>query len=367
MDSIHSKHFERLAKLCKHTLHTSACMRTLWCARCIITAAQTDLERARRSLEAEGGPDASACMRDRAWNLARLQYATTRRRVNDTMRRDWQRQERERLWDEGHRWYVAQHGRIPFDPETCSPCIVCAKMTKQSQQYAQSTVCLTTAWWEREGALVEEEMVVPETPPRPLASGGRPPQSETKQTSYLAEFIQSWRSMRTVSDEERRSREDRYKLDRAIRRKYDLPDDYELEEEMLAIPLPAPHAKHLHRQMQNSEHAAERRANRHKRRAEDYRSCRSSLALSELAREVEVDEAELERLRLEAEAAELRRLVSVVASEVGYLYFVGEMGLLERWKEEFRVSDLDLIQRQMENGVYVGHEDEVEGEVEEEL
>ncbi|KAF3047184.1 hypothetical protein E8E12_011579 [Didymella heteroderae] len=274
------------------------------------------------------------------------------------MRKDWQRQERERLWDEAHQWYLSKHVDIPFDLETCSPCIVCATLKKQSRPYTKPVVSLTTAWWEHEGALVEEELTVPETPPCSLAKAPRPPQSQPRanQPSCIAGLIKSWRSMRAVSDEQRRIWEDRYKLDRAIRRKYDLPDDYEIEAELFENPIPASHARYHHRQLQNGEHAAERRAKRHKRRTEDYRPCRSSLALSELVDDVNTDEAGLESLRLEEEAAELRRLAGVVATEVGYLYFVGEIGLLERWRDDVERSNLDLIQRQTENGVQVGEE-----------
>lgn len=367
MYDICSNHPERAASLCKHSLHLSAPPRALLCPQCVISAAQTDLERARKKLEAEGGADASACMRDRSWNVARLRYAATKRRVKNTMQRDWQRQERERLWDEAHQWYLAQHGHIPTDLESCSPCIVCATIKKQSQRYAKPIVSLTTAWWEREGALREEEIVIPKTPPRSKAGKQGPPPPTAGSPSYLADFIKSWRSMRAVSDEQRRIWEGRYKLDRAIRRKYDLPDDYEIEPELFANPLPASHARYHHRQTQNGEHAAKRRANRYKRRAEGYRPSRSSLALSELANDVEMDEVELEKLRLEEEAAELRRLADVVATEVGYLYFVGEMGLLERWRDDFETSNLDLIQRQTENGMYVGHMDEEHVRTEEEM
>ncbi|KAF1927797.1 uncharacterized protein M421DRAFT_64423 [Didymella exigua CBS 183.55] len=361
MYNIYSNHTERIASVCKHSLHLSAPPHILQCPHCSISAAQEDLERARRKFEGEGGADASAYMRDRAWNIARLQYTAAKRRFKKITQRDWQRQERERLWDEGHQWYLSQHGHVASGLGTCSPCIICATLERRNQRYAKPVVSLTTAWWEREGALVEEVMVVPETPPRALAKTPRLAQAQPRASkrSYLAEFIKSWRSMRTVSDEQRRVWEDRLKLDRVIRQKYDLPDDYEIEAELFENPLPASHARHHHRQLQNGEHAAERRAKRLKRRAEGYRPCRSLLALSEILKDKEMDAAELEELRLEEEAVKLQRLVDVAATEVGFLYFVGEMGLLERWRAEFECSSVDLIQRRSENGVYIGYiEDE---------
>ncbi|KAF3048484.1 hypothetical protein E8E11_009414 [Didymella keratinophila] len=223
------------------------------------------------------------------------------------------------------------------------------------------SVSRITAWWEHDGALVEEERIMPETPPRSLAKTPRSPQlqPQTTKPSYLADLIKSWRSMKALSDEQRQIWEDRYRLEQAIQRKYDLPDEYVVEPALFESPIPASHARYHHRQILTGRHAAERRANRRKRRAEGYRPSRSSLALSELVSDMEIDEAELEKLRQEEEAAELRRAADVVATEVGYLYFVGELGLLERWRDEFEASNLDLIQRQTENGVYVGHvEDE---------
>lgn len=276
------------------------------------------------------------------------------------MQKDWARQERERLCEEAHQWYFSEHGKIPSDPETCSPCLVCAKLRGQSLPYKKPDTARTTTWWEHDGALVEEELVIPETPPRSLVKTPRSPQSQpqTKKPSYLANLIKSWRSMKVLSDEQRRLWEERNMLEQAIRRKYDLPEDYEVEHELFESPIPASHARYHHRQFLNGKYAAERRANRYKRRAEDYKPSRSSLALSELVNDVDLDKAGLERLKQEQEAAELQRLADVTATEVGYLYFVGELGLLERWRDDFEASNLDLIQRQTENGVYVGHVEE---------
>jgi hypothetical protein len=369
MYDLSAHHGEKTGTACKHSLHLSASPRTLHCPQCTITAAQTDLERTRKKFEAEGSANASAYMRDRAWNMARLQYTATKRRVKRMLQKDWHRQGQERLWDGAHQWYLSQHGNIPSDPETRSPCIVCARLRDENQRYTMPAVSRTRAWWEHDGALVEEVLLLPETPLRSLAKTPRSPQpqSQAKKPSYLADLIKSWRSMKTLSDEQRRAWEDRFKLEQAIRRKYDLPENYEVEPELFESPIPASHARYHHRQLLTGRHAAERRANRHKRRAEGFRPSRSSLALSELINDIEMDEVELRKLRQEEEAAELRRLADVVATEVGYLYFVGQLGLLERWRDAFETSNLDLIQRQTENGVYVGYVGEEHVETEEEM
>jgi hypothetical protein len=138
-----------------------------------------------------------------------------------------------------------------------------------------------------------------------------------------------------------------------------------VEPQLFQSPIPASHARYHHRQLQTDRHAAEQRANRLKRRTAGSRPSRSTLALSELANEMEMDEAELEKLRRDEEAVELR-LTDAVATEVGYLYLVGELGLQERWRDDFEASNLDLVQTQTENGVYVEHVEDEHVEIEQE-
>jgi hypothetical protein len=168
-----------------------------------------------------------------------------------------------------------------------------------------------------------------------------------------------------LSDEQRRAWEDHYRLEQAIRGNHDLSDEYVVEPQLFQSPIPASHARYHHRQLQTDRHAAEQRANRLKRRTAGSRPSRSTLALSELANEMEMDEAELEKLRRDEEAVELR-LTDAVATEVGYLYLVGELGLQERWRDDFEASNLDLVQTQTENGVYVEHVEDEHVEIEQE-
>lgn len=121
-----------------------------------------------------------------------------------------------------------------------------------------------------------------------------------------------------------------------------------MEPELFKNPIPASHDRYLQRQLLGGKNAAGRRANRYKRRTEGLWSSRSSLALSELVNDVDLDEGELDRLKHEQEAAELQQLANVAATEVGPFYFMGELGLLERWSDDFEASILDLIQRQTE-------------------
>lgn len=172
--------------------------------------------------------------------------------------------------------------------------------------------------------------------------------------------------MKAVSDMNKQAWEDRCKTERAVRRKYDLLDDFEIEAEFFTVPISASHARHHHIQIQNNHHASERRANRHKRRAEGYKSSRSSLALSELAEDVTMDEKEAERLKLAEKDAEIQRLANVIATEVGYLYFVGDVDDFDGWRYDVERSNMALIYRKVQSDVAMGRLDEDGAETEEE-
>ena len=350
---MHSNHPEETASRCEHSIHLSSSPHTPWCPQCIIFAAQADLERTRKRLEAEGGADAPAYMRDCAWNVARLQYIVTKRRVKKTLRKDWLRQERERIWEEAHQNYLAQYGVLPPDDSASSACVVCATLKELGQLYAKPIVSLTAVWWEREGPLVVDQL--PRTRLHPTTTRKRPSQPQPGRPSYLRDLIQSYWNTRTVSDVQRRAWEDHCKIDRAVRRKYDLPEDFDIDTEFLTIPIPASHARYHHRQTRDGLYAGERRAKRHKRRAEDYKPSRSSLALSTSAEDVRVDDMELEKMRVAEEAAELRRLTNVVATEVGYLYLIGDVDLLGKWRDDVKQSNLSLIYRKSETGMGMGY------------
>ena len=160
--------------------------------------------------------------------------------------------------------------------------------------------------------------------------------------------------MRAVSGVHRRAWEERCKLDRAVRRKHGLDDDHEIEPELLVHPIPASHAKYHHRQVQAGQHASERRANRHKRHAENHKPSHSSLALSVLAEDMILNDAEAEKLRLMEEEAELRRLANIVATEVGYLYLVGNLDYPNDWSGNIKRSNMSLIYKKAEIDLDMG-------------
>ena len=281
------------------------------------------------------------------------------------MRKDWLRQERERIWEAEHQRYLSGELDIP-DSVLLAACAVCTMAKKRGQAYAKPVLPLTVAWWERSGALVDDQILVPNTPPRSPKRRKRRPQPTANRPSYLRNFIQSYRNMRAVSEGHRQAWEERGKLDRAVRYKYGLDEDFEIEPELFAQPMPASHARYHHKQGLAGQLASKRRANRLKRRAEDYKPSRSSLALSLLADDMMLNEEDAEKLRVEEEAAELRRLASTVTTEVGYLYFVGDFECSEDWSYDIERGNMSLIYRTAEIDIDMGQLDGGHVEAEEE-
>lgn len=272
------------------------------------------------------------------------------------MRKDRLRQERERLWEEAHQQYLDQHGDL-HDLDQ-SDCIVCEATKQFEQPYAKSNKPPATAWWEREGGLVADHILVPRTPPRRTTISRRLSAPHLRPSSELSEFIRSYRDMRNVTDTQRQQWEDRCKLDTAIRKKYDLSDEFDIDTEFLSLPLPASHAKFHYQRSRDDLFAAERRANRYERRAKDYKPSRSSLTVSELAEDIILGDDEVEILRLADEAADLQRRINMVATEVGYLYFVGPVGMLEAWRDDVDKSKVSLVYRRYDMDMEMGQLDE---------
>ncbi|KAF1349350.1 hypothetical protein EJ07DRAFT_68636, partial [Lizonia empirigonia] len=338
-------HPQQTASICKHDIHPSSPAHTPLCPQCVKSAARASHDKAQTRLEAEGGVDPPAYMRDRIWNVARLQYVVTKRRVEETMTRDQLRQKREELWEEQHQRYLAQYGLFPPDSSLLTACVACATIMEAHEVAKTQTSIPAMPWWERQGALVADKFLVPNTAPQPTTGRERRPKPKGKRPSYLRDLIRSYRKMTSVSDMHRREWGDRCKTERAVRRKYDLPENFEIDSEFFANPIPASHARHHHRQLQDRQYLGQRRTNRYMRRVEGYKPCRSPLALTELAVDVMLDELEVERLRLAEADAELQPLANVAATEVGYLYLVGDNDGLEDWRYDVERSNMSLVFR----------------------
>lgn len=249
---------------------------------------------------------------------------------------------------EAHLRYMSKYGFVATDLSLLSVCVVCAALTEHPQpNKAHIKTIAKKAWWEQQGALVGDQNLVSN---QPRCLSDKPlPSPKVKRSSYLRTFVQNDRIARTISDAHRRAWEDCCKTERAVRRKYDLPDHFDIDPEFWANPIPASHARHHYQQTQRGQHSIERRANRTKRQVEGYKPCHSSLAHSELAEDIEVDNMEIQRSTLAEEAAELQRLASVVATEVGYLYFLGAVDGVEDWRYDVEQSKRDMVYRRLEN------------------
>ena len=67
-----------------------------------------------------------------------------------------------------------------------------------------------------------------------------------------------------------------------------------------------------------------------------------------------LNDAEAEKLRLMEEEAELRRLANIVATEVGYLYLVGNLDYPNDWSGDIKRSNMSLIYKKAEIDLDMG-------------
>ncbi|KAJ4987654.1 hypothetical protein SVAN01_06821 [Stagonosporopsis vannaccii] len=183
--------------------------------------------------------------------MLRLRYMVKTSRVKKAMQDDWLRREREWVWEEAHQEHLLKADSLSTDEPFHTTCVVCAAAENRGVPSAKPIMSLTTAWWEREGALVAGQVLLPKPLLCPTKKTTYQSRLRSKHPSHLRDFISSYREMRTVSEDQRQAWEDRCKLDRAIRRKYDLDVDHGIDPEILALPMPASHAGHHHRQIQS--------------------------------------------------------------------------------------------------------------------
>jgi hypothetical protein len=77
-----------------------------------------------------------------------------------------------------------------------------------------------------------------------------------------------------------------------------------------------------------------------------------------LAEDITLNDEEAEKLRLMEEEAELRRLANIVATEVGYLYLVGDLECAKDWSDDIEQSNMSLIYKKAETDTDMGQLDE---------
>jgi hypothetical protein len=196
------------------------------------------------------------------------------------------------------------------------------------------------AWWEQLGGLVADHIEVLRTPLQPVKPI-RPPKKYSKVPSKIRPTIQTFRTAMAASDTYRQVWEARNKTESAVRRKHGLSEQDQFDPEFWDSPISA------HLSLQNLQHtkANERMIARRARGGTPLSTLpRSSLSYSKHIDEVEVDESLQQRMSCIEESDRMQRAAEKIGKEVGYLYFVGEVGLVD-WTEEFQKSDRHLVYR----------------------
>jgi hypothetical protein len=306
-----------------------------------MSATKAKMDTALKGLAAEGGLLPTDYLRDRRWLQARLRYEVAKRRQAKIWSRNQLREEREEAWEDAHRLYDSQRVQATAAYLNQSNCPACTSMTAYYSTKAPNTqTAKDVAWWERPDGQVADPIQVPRTPLRPVKPV-RPLKQDSKVPSKIGPTIQAFRTAMAASDTHRRVWETRNKTESAVRRKHGLGEEDQFEPEFWDSPISA------HLSLQNLQHtkANERMIARRARGGTPLATLpRSSLSYSKHIDEVEVDESLQQRISRIEESIRIQRASEKVGKEVGYLYFVGEVGLFD-WREDFMNSDRHLVYR----------------------
>jgi hypothetical protein len=337
----HYGHPRGCATKCHHTLHPSAAAHTPLCPTCNMSAAKAKMNTALKGLATEGGLIPTDYLRDRRWLRAKLRYEVAKRRQAKTRSSDQLREEREEAWEDAHRLYDSQHVQATAAYLDQSNCPACASMTAYySTQVLNTQTAKDIAWWEQPGGLVVDHIEVPRTPLRPVKPV-RPPKKYSKVPSKIRPTVQAFRTAMAASDTHRQVWETRNKTESAVRRKHGLSEQDRFEPEFWDSPISA------HLSLQNLQHTqANKRMDARRARGGTTRPTppRSSLSYSKHIDEVEVDKSLQQRMSWIEDSDRVQRAAEKIGKEVGYLYFVGEVGLVD-WREDYQKSDCHLVYR----------------------
>ncbi|KAF2865453.1 hypothetical protein BDV95DRAFT_632305 [Massariosphaeria phaeospora] len=330
-------HPTQCATTCTHEIHRSAPAHTPYCPACITKSAKTNLEFAQGKLLLTGGLDNPPRLRDADWKRANLVYQTALRALEKVRKKDQLRWERENAWDAAHASSEASGGQItPY-------CNVCTSVSTEPLNTSLDRVQDDVAWWEKPGGLAS--YLGSPTPPRsrpPRPKSGTVPAGRGSSMGYI---VRELRAALAASESEQREWYRRYETECAVRRKYDLGENSSFEPTFWDSPISSAKVRELFHEAQEIKLKNERFARGNKLRP---RPPRSSLSRCETAEEFEIDEEFKEKMRLEEEAEEAERMereAQKVGEEVGYLYWVGCMNLVEEWKEDFLRSNHNLVWR----------------------
>jgi hypothetical protein len=132
------------------------------------------------------------------------------------------------------------------------------------------------------------------------------------------------------------------RIEQAVRRKHGLDQEYAFNPAFWEHPLPEVVCRRNYENIAEHQRLVARRARGNKLRPKPPRS---SLSVSEVAEEVQMDENQLGEMRRAEKAAEFEKMVYRVSREVSYLYFVGSMDSMEEWSDDYLKSDRQLVWR----------------------
>jgi hypothetical protein len=333
-------HPKRLASQCCHNIHTSAPEHTPLCPGCVFSRAKRNMDIALNELIAKGGPTPTTCVRDRRWQMARLRYRIAKQRQTEVRKRDQLRVERELAWEEAHQRSHSQPSQAAAIASDFMSCPVCASMAEPYPvDMPKFQTAKDTAWWERPCAQTDH-FLVPRTTPRPVKEPRK--YWAAKGSPKLRQLIQDFRSAMSATDAQRQAWEITYRTETAVRRKHNLDESFHFEPEFWGSPISGLTSRQHYQSILDSQRMAARRARGNAPRPKP--PC-SSLSYSEHREETAIDEKTLEEMREREEKEYLERETRKVGGEVGYLYFVGAVDGLMEWREEYLISDRQLVYR----------------------
>ncbi|KAF1962053.1 hypothetical protein CC80DRAFT_499490 [Byssothecium circinans] len=333
--------------MCSHELHPSAPEHTPSCPDCIIATAKRKLDHAQEELVNYGGLHLPPYLLDGSWKRAKLAHSAATGNMGMARRKDQLRWERERAWDDAHLQadFASIDAGSSFDLEKDCPVCVSANVQEEEpiSKYtnSQSDGNQYRAWWERPNALAPEEG--PSTLPRSRAHPRNSPRYSMRGSPPMRKIIHEQRAAILKRQKEQQHWEFLCKTEAAVRRKHALSADTWFGPDFWEDPISGIVTRQNHRNIQEDQRMAERRARGNKPRP---RPARSSLSSCENADEIGSDEEvdELQQAREEEEKQFAR--VEQAAKEVGWLYFVWD-GLEWDWgnDEVYFASNLALVWR----------------------
>jgi hypothetical protein len=301
-----------------------------------------------------GGLDRSWELRDREWVNARVVYYIACRNLEKARKRDQLRWEREHFWDELHLRTEFEHIDKDRRPDERSGCSTCSSVFSAKFPTFGERVDNSLAWWDCPSALA--------SPPEakiPVQSRFRRKKRTTMGSPSMRDMIHSLRTALLTATSEQQMWETRYKTESVIRRKHGLGSENQFEPNFWDSPISGLTVKDYFEQALAMRRMAERRARGNTPRP---RLPRSSLSQCEFSEAIVMDEELREAMRLREAADELEKVereARRAGEEVGYLYLVGIVDGLERWRDEVLKSKPHLVWRDYAQSMDERHEDKV--------